>query len=137
MIEQILLFFIGFSASYALLKHTFKKKLEEKYSLIRFKTKNEILANEALFADKKRELELLNEQIREVSAKKYATEKKNVADQHLYKSEIIEEYEFQKRLNSKPASTEDGNGGNDTSTDTQAKKKDDENILADFPSHLL
>ena len=64
--------------------------------------------------------------------------KKNVSDKHLYQAEIIEEQEFQKRLNSKPASAEDGNGRNGTSSDAQTKKKeDDENVLTDFPVHLL
>ena len=76
MIEQLLLIFIGLSVSYALFTYIFKTRLQEKYCLIRFKTKNEILANDALFADKNREIEFINEQIRQISEKKYAMAKK-------------------------------------------------------------
>ena len=137
MIEQILVLFIGFIASYTLFTHTFKTRLQEQYRLIRFKAKNEILANEALFVDKNREIELLNEQISAVSAKKYAMAKKNVSDKHLYQADIIEEYEMQKRLKNAPPAEDDKSGGSGTSSDAQTKKKEDENILADFPAHLL
>ena len=137
MIEQILLLFIGFIASYALFMHTFKTRLQEKYRLIRFKAKNSILANEALFADKNREIALLNEQISEISRKKYAMQKKSVSEKHFYQADILEEYEMQKRLKNAPPAEDDKSGGNGTSSDAQTKKKEDENILADFPVHLL
>ena len=136
MIDLLLALLLGFIASYLFLNLYLKKTSQEKYRFIRFKAKNSILEDETLFFEKTERIAYLKDTINEVSQKTSAIRGKNISDKHLYKDEIIENYEMKQRLKNKENAEDSEKADDDTSSD--GMNKEDKIILgSDFPSHIM
>ena len=136
MIDLLLSSLFGSITSYIFLSIYLKKITQEKYRFIRFKAKNSILEDEALFFEKTERIAYLKDTINEVSQKTSAIRGKNISDKHLYKDEIIENYEMKQRLKNKENAEDSEKADDDTSSDSISKE--DKIILgSDFPSHIM
>ena len=136
MIELLLSLILGFIASYLFLNIYLKKVSQEKYRFIRFKAKNSILEDEALFFEKNKRIAYLKDTINEVSQKTSTIRRKNISDKHLYKDEIIENYKIKQHLKNKENTEDSEKADDDTSSDSISKE--DKIVLgSDFPSHIM
>jgi hypothetical protein len=129
---DLLLLFLGFIASYLFLHLYLKKTTQEKYRFVRFKAKNSILEDEALFFEKTERIAYLKDISNELSEKISAISGKNISDKHLYKDEIIDDYEYALRM-AKKKDNEDDETSNDSTDNGDASKN---TISSGFPTHL-
>ena len=129
---DLLLLFLGFIASYLFLSLYLKKASQEKYRFIRFKAKNSILEDEALFFEKNERIFYLKNELSDISQKTSAISGKNISDKHLYKDEIIDDYEYALRM-AKKKDNEDDETSNDSTDNGDASNKP---ISSGYPAYL-
>lgn len=128
MIDLVVSLFLGFITAYLFLRLYLKKVTQEKFRFISFKAKNSILEDEALFFEKTERIAYLKDISNELSEKISAICGKNISDKHLYKDEIIDDYEYALRMANRK------NSEDDDSTDSGDVSK--KPISSGYPAYL-
>ena len=132
MIDLLLSLLLGFIASYLFLSLYLKKTSQEKYRFICFKAQNSILEDETLFFEKTERIAYLKDIMNELSEKISAICGKNISDKHLYKDEIIDDYEYALRMANRKSSEDDETSNDSTDSGDVSKKP----ISSGYPAYL-
>jgi hypothetical protein len=96
------------------------------------KAQNSILEDETLFFEKTERIAYLKDITNELFEKISAICGKNISDKHLYKDEIIDDYEYALRMANKKSSEDDETSNDSTDSGDVSKKP----ISSGYPAYL-